>query len=162
MLPGQLRLYTIKIVHVIRKGLYMLKCNELDKGVEKYFVRNGRHIIAALMIAVMAIACIIPNDNAYAAGDVRNFGTEADAATALNSQTTTGVETAPTAETPTVSTESGNSEGYVVSERNVRNSEILTDMRGVWVAFVDYKNMGLYNKSETVFRANASKMFKNF
>ncbi len=51
---------------------------------------------------------------------------------------------------------------YAASERSVRNSEILTDMRGVWVAFVDYKNMGLYNKSEAVFRANASKMFQNF
>ncbi len=53
----------------------------------------------------------------------------------------------------------GDEEGYVNSARDIRNSEVLTDMRGVWIAFVDYKNMGLYNKSETVFRNNASKMF---
>ncbi|MBR1598609.1 MAG: family 10 glycosylhydrolase [Lachnospiraceae bacterium] len=53
-----------------------------------------------------------------------------------------------------------NVEGFVTSERNIRNSETLTDMRGVWIAFVDYKNMGLYNKSEKVFCANADKMFK--
>ncbi|MBE5924110.1 MAG: hypothetical protein E7271_06555 [Lachnospiraceae bacterium] len=39
------------------------------------------------------------------------------------------------------------------------NPKTLTNMRGVWVAFVDYKNMGLYNKSEYVFRANARKMY---
>lgn len=42
------------------------------------------------------------------------------------------------------------------------NQETLTDMRGVWVAFVDYKNMGLYNKSEAVFRQNVDKMFVKF
>lgn len=38
----------------------------------------------------------------------------------------------------------------------------LKDVRGVWVAFCDYKNMGLYNKSEEDFRKNADKMFAKF
>lgn len=42
------------------------------------------------------------------------------------------------------------------------NADTLTDMRGVWVAYCDYKAMGLYNKSETTFRKNADKMFAKF
>ena len=48
------------------------------------------------------------------------------------------------------------------TESAVHNEETLTDMRGVWVAFVDYKNMGLYNKTEEEFRINADSMYKKF
>ena len=70
-------------------------------------------------------------------------------------------DNASVTEQTTEAVNADNPEGYVASEKNLRNSETLIDMRGVWIAFVDYKNMGLYNKSEAVFRANASKMFKN-
>ncbi len=33
-------------------------------------------------------------------------------------------------------------------------------VQAVWIAFCDYKSMGLYNKSESQFTANADKMFK--
>ena len=50
---------------------------------------------------------------------------------------------------------------FAASNKSKRNTKTLADMHGVWIAFVDYKNMGLYNKSEEVFRTNADKMFKN-
>ncbi len=36
----------------------------------------------------------------------------------------------------------------------------LENMRGVWIAYVDYANLGLYNKSEATFTRNADKIFK--
>ncbi len=74
-------------------------------------------------------------------------------------QTDAGTVTTTT-EQANADTQTTDDVGYVNSSRDIRNSDIMTDMRGVWIAFVDYKNMGLYNKSETTFRNNASKMFK--
>ena len=34
------------------------------------------------------------------------------------------------------------------------------EIRGVWIAFYEYKKAGLKNKSEAVFRKNADKLFK--
>ena len=98
-------------------------------------------IAAALSFICALLMMVIISGDVYATQNTASETVSTDTDTAINADT-------------------GNEEGYVASQRNIRNSEIMTDMRGVWIAYVDYKNMGLYNKSETVFRANAAKMYK--
>ena len=59
--------------------------------------------------------------------------------------------------------EQATAEEQAVTEETSRVvPDSLTDVRGVWVAYCDYKNMGLYNKSEEEFRKNADTMFAKF
>lgn len=50
--------------------------------------------------------------------------------------------------------------GIAVNRQEVSALSSGEEMRGVWLAYVDYKALGLYNKSESTFRANADKFMK--
>lgn len=45
-------------------------------------------------------------------------------------------------------------------ETKVTSGAALSNVRGVWVSFGDYKSAGLYNKSKSTFTANADNYFK--
>lgn len=45
-------------------------------------------------------------------------------------------------------------------ENSAATGSALSGIQGVWISFGDYKNAGLYNKSESTFTANADKYFK--
>ena len=46
------------------------------------------------------------------------------------------------------------------AKTTVATGAALTNVRGVWISFGDYKNAGLYNKTKSQFTANADKYFK--
>ena len=47
-----------------------------------------------------------------------------------------------------------------VSTPVITPAPVTEEIRGVWIAFYEYKKAGLKNKSEAVFRKNADKLFK--
>ncbi len=49
-----------------------------------------------------------------------------------------------------------------VENRNIKNSIVKKnkELRGLWLAFYDYKSVGLYNKSKSTFTKNADKVMK--
>ena len=146
--------------------------------IDNYTGRKKKALYLSILVCVMLISCLTVNTNVSATeAALNNTVTEAAQSTTITDTTknasaadatrsATGTETAQNTsvadatQTASNTQTTGDETGFVASERNLRNSETLTDMRGVWIAFVDYKNMGLYNKSETTFRKNAAKMYK--
>lgn len=127
-------------------------------------MKKNKQCLIAFAVFVLMICCVVnasvkATESTQTSTDSQAVTTETAATKTLQSDATTEAPGLDTASQQTT-TSDANETGYVATERNIRNSETLTDMRGVWIAFVDYKNMGLYNKSEATFRKNASKMYK--
>lgn len=134
--------------------LHIFKWNSLNSR------KRLKLYIAAFVVSVLII-CFVMNASTYATSGTQSVETTE---TAITETVTTAMVTTDTtsSETTTQQTTGQNTSDTVDDtwDRNVRNQETLANMRGVWIAYVDYKNMGLYNKSEATFRKNADKMYK--
>lgn len=64
--------------------------------------------------------------------------------------------------TPTQSTSNADSSStQKASAASAATGSAISNVRGAWVSFGDYKGAGLYNKSKSTFTSNADKFFKN-
>lgn len=128
--------------------------------------KSKKKLVVALLLTAFFVSAVCIS---YNTSLNRVDAADADDATAdtAATDTTTNITTTDTAgdssSTDAAAESTANETAADSSASSTKvNSETLTDMRGVWVAYCDYANMGLYNKSESVFRKNADAMFKKF
>ena len=137
-------------------------------------MRQYKRAIAFVLILAAVIA-IIPKNDSERKVEAAPAATQMPTVTASPSLTPAGtpvstiypetgtIETAAPTMVPTVAptaTVTPTVEVTPVPTPVITPVPATEELRGVWIAFYEYKKAGLKNKSEAVFRKNADKLFK--